>query len=141
MKITFKGEQHSQCRRNLSSTWWFCHIICENPVSCLLCVRSSQIKLGKVGHVEHSYPLPTSKAFLSNLPNNTKSLKFIQTLQKQIPSHGISHTIILLLTFCWQIIFLVIGVEVGGDGGGGGRQEGEFNCYYPIKMENGCCEV
>ena len=23
--------------------------------------------------------------------------------------------------------------------GGGG--EGEFNCYYPIKMENGCCEV
>ena len=112
-----------KCRRNLSSTWWFCHIICENPVSCLLCVRSSQIKLGKVGHVEHSYPLPTSKAFLSNLPNNTKSLKFIQTLQKQIPSHGISHTIIPLLTFCWQIIFLVIGVEVGGGGGGKDRRE------------------
>lgn len=27
----------------------------------------------------------------------------------------------IFLTFCWQIIFLVIGVEVGGDGGGGGK--------------------
>ena len=45
----------------------------------------------------------------------------------------------IFLTFCWQIIFLVIGVEVGGDVGGGGK--GEFNCYYPIKMENGCYEV
>ena len=34
-----------------------------------------------------------------------------------------------------------MGGDVGGDGGGGERQEREFNCYYPIKMENGCCEV
>lgn len=57
-------------------TWSFVDISCKQPISCLLCIRTSQVKLTKVGHIKHSYSIPTGQTLIPNLGSN-KNVKCI----------------------------------------------------------------
>lgn len=51
-------------------TWSFVDISGEQPISCLLCIRTSQVKLTKVGHIKHSYSIPAGQTLVPNLEWN-----------------------------------------------------------------------
>lgn len=48
-------------------TWDFVDISCKQPIGCLLCIRTSQVKFTKVRHVKDSYRTPTGETLILNL--------------------------------------------------------------------------